>query len=160
MEVARRASERDVPVLFVHPRADMVLSRQIRIGGASQNEAVRGVRKLVNKHADKAWYQLSENDRRVYIVSSLDIERGNEGTFDEADLVAKCKQAEAAVLRVLSPFCMFMYVDSYVCVYSLCAPLQCLGKIVSLVRSSTQFCSFVILTETARSRGRSSIRFS
>lgn len=86
METAFRAYECDVPVIFVHTRADQLVERLLKLGNSRDTATIR---EIVNKNADKGWYQQKEKHKKVYIVSCPALERREGCQFDEVELLRR-----------------------------------------------------------------------
>lgn len=66
MEVAKRASEMKVPVIFVHTKADLALRRIMQFEGYTDTKhGIKQTRARVNEKPDMRWFQMKEVDRKV-----------------------------------------------------------------------------------------------
>ncbi|EZG63929.1 hypothetical protein GNI_086310 [Gregarina niphandrodes] len=87
-ETAQRAHERDIPIAFVGPKADVQAKRLTKLYGVDDVSLPRKTRDIFNSKASKEWFALPEQDRAVYIVSNPALfEPENKRRFDETALL-------------------------------------------------------------------------
>eukprot|EP01054_Gregarina_sp_Poly1_P009827 Gregarina_sp_Poly_1__9826@NODE_62_length_16615_cov_49_436669_g53_i0_p2_GENE_NODE_62_length_16615_cov_49_436669_g53_i0NODE_62_length_16615_cov_49_436669_g53_i0_p2_ORF_typecomplete_len907_score103_74IIGP/PF05049_13/1_9e15IIGP/PF05049_13/5_6e09IIGP/PF05049_13/1_9e21MMR_HSR1/PF01926_23/0_00065MMR_HSR1/PF01926_23/2_4e05Dynamin_N/PF00350_23/0_0029Dynamin_N/PF00350_23/0_0001FeoB_N/PF02421_18/0_034FeoB_N/PF02421_18/7FeoB_N/PF02421_18/1_1e02FeoB_N/PF02421_18/0_035RsgA_GTPase/PF03193_16/0_0045RsgA_GTPase/ len=88
LEVAKRATERKVPVIFVCPKADLTTKRLMNFANLNEREGIRETRKSINSKPDMQWFQRKEIDRKFYVVSCPDLfERNPHPNFDEEEFL-------------------------------------------------------------------------
>eukprot|EP01056_Protomagalhaensia_sp_Gyna25_P001191 Protomagalhaensia_sp_Gyna_25__1190@NODE_158_length_4758_cov_17_038356_g123_i0_p1_GENE_NODE_158_length_4758_cov_17_038356_g123_i0NODE_158_length_4758_cov_17_038356_g123_i0_p1_ORF_typecomplete_len850_score125_62IIGP/PF05049_13/1_1e15IIGP/PF05049_13/3e08IIGP/PF05049_13/8_4e18MMR_HSR1/PF01926_23/0_00062MMR_HSR1/PF01926_23/4e05Dynamin_N/PF00350_23/0_015Dynamin_N/PF00350_23/9_5e05FeoB_N/PF02421_18/0_00071FeoB_N/PF02421_18/68FeoB_N/PF02421_18/4_2FeoB_N/PF02421_18/77RsgA_GTPase/PF03193_16/0_0051RsgA_GTP len=88
LEVAKRATEKKVPVIFVCPKADLTLKRLMNFANLNEREGIRETRVSINSRPDIQWFQRKEIDRKFYVVSCSDLfERSPAPLFDENEFL-------------------------------------------------------------------------